>query len=77
MTSSRASAEAENVLRQPLADNDVEVKPDGIMYLPEIKYRRILCNAFGPAGWGLQARSDVLIGEKVVAREYVLMVEGK
>jgi hypothetical protein len=77
LSTNRVSSEAEAALRKPLPENDIEVKPDGIMYLPEIKYRRILCDAFGPAGWGLVARGDVLVGEKVVAREYALLVDGK
>jgi len=36
---------------------DIEMKPDGMIYLPEIKYRRILNRAFGPGGWGLAPRS--------------------
>jgi hypothetical protein len=73
----RVSPEAEAALRKPIPESDVEVKPDGIMYLPEIKYRRILCDAFGPGGWGVEARSDVLVGEKVIAREYALVADGK
>jgi hypothetical protein len=30
------------VLLEPINPKDVEIKPDGIIYLPEIKYRRIL-----------------------------------
>jgi hypothetical protein len=32
---------------------------DGVIYLPEIKYRRILNRAFGPGGWGLVPRGSV------------------
>ncbi len=31
----------------------------GLIYLPEIKYRRILNTAFGPGGWGLMPLGDV------------------
>jgi hypothetical protein len=40
-------------LSVPIDANDVEVKPDGIMYYPEIKYRKRLNEAFGAGGWGL------------------------
>jgi hypothetical protein len=37
-------------LTRPVDANDIEVKPDGILYVPEIKYRRALNQAFGPGG---------------------------
>jgi hypothetical protein len=55
----------------------LEIKPDGIIYLPEIKYRRILNEAFGPGGWGLAPRSDTAVGAKSVTREYALIVHGR
>lgn len=70
-------AETARVLMQDLSPDDVEVKPDGIIYLPEIKYRRILNKAFGPGGWGLAPRGDLLVGEKMVSRPYALVVHGR
>ena len=32
----------------------------GLVYLPEIKYRRILNRAFGPGGWALMPRGETL-----------------
>lgn len=63
-----------------LADTDpaeVEIKPDGIVYLPEIKYRRILNRAFGPGGWGLVPRSESIVTPKTVTREYALVCNGR
>lgn len=65
------------VLMKPIAFDDVEIKPDGIIYLPEIKYRRILNTAFGPGGWGMAPRGELFVGEKVVTREYALVVHGR
>lgn len=65
------------ILMAPLDTDDVEIKPDGIAYLPEIKYRRILNQAFGPGGWGLAPRGELVVGEKVVTREYALVVHGR
>ncbi|KAK0616518.1 mitochondrial genome maintenance MGM101-domain-containing protein [Immersiella caudata] len=65
------------VLMKPLDPRDVEIKPDGIIYLPEIKYRRILNQAFGPGGWGLAPRGELVIAEKLVTREYALVVHGR
>ncbi|KAF2133505.1 Mgm101p-domain-containing protein [Dothidotthia symphoricarpi CBS 119687] len=64
-------------LLAPLAHDDVEVKPDGIIYLPEIKYRRILNRAFGPGGWGLAPRGESIVTAKLVTREYGLVVQGR
>ncbi len=34
------------------------VHASGTIYLPEIKYRRILHQAFGPGGWALMPRGE-------------------
>ncbi|KAK6211770.1 hypothetical protein QIS74_11034 [Colletotrichum tabaci] len=75
--SQRFSKEIVDILLQPVNPDDVEVKPDGIIYLPEIKYRRILNAAFGPGGWGLVPKGEVVVGEKIVTREYALVAEGR
>jgi hypothetical protein len=66
-----------SILMAPLDPEDIEIKPDGIAYLPEIKYRRILNQAFGPGGWGLAPRGELSVGDKVVTREYALVVGGR
>ncbi|KAK8853198.1 hypothetical protein IAR55_003900 [Kwoniella newhampshirensis] len=67
---------AEKLLR-PLSVDDVEVKPDGLLYLPEIKYRRTLNAAFGPGGWGLAPRGETHVGTKIVSREWGLVCLGR
>ncbi|KAI1338791.1 mitochondrial genome maintenance MGM101 [Xylariaceae sp. FL0016] len=69
--------EVATVLQAPLDPDDIEVKPDGIIYLPEIKYRRILNAAFGPGGWGLAPRGDLSVADRLVTREYALVVHGR
>ena len=69
--------EASDVLLAPISLDDVEIKPDGIVYLPEIKYRRILNKAFGPGAWGLAPRGETLVTAKTVTREYALVVLGR
>jgi len=71
------SKEAAETLLQPITFEDVEVKPDGILYLPEIKYRRILNKAFGPGGWGLAPRGETIVTAKAVTREYALLAHGR
>jgi hypothetical protein len=50
---------------------------DGLAYLPEIKYRRVLNKAFGPGAWGLAPRSETNVGPKIVSREYALVCQGR
>ncbi|KAF2819041.1 Mgm101p-domain-containing protein [Ophiobolus disseminans] len=69
--------EQSETLLAPIVEEDVEVKPDGIIYLPEIKYRRILNRAFGPGGWGLAPRGESIVTGKLVTREYGLVVQGR
>ncbi len=71
------SKEAQDILQQPIPTGDIEVKPDGIVYLPEIKYRRILNKAFGPGGWGLAPRGETIVTPKSVTREYGMVVMGR
>ncbi|KIW08175.1 uncharacterized protein PV09_01106 [Verruconis gallopava] len=71
------SEKASEALMAPLSPDDVEIKPDGIIYLPEIKYRRILNKAFGPGGWGLAPRGETIVTGKSVTREYGLVVHGR
>jgi hypothetical protein len=47
------SPEAAEILLGGVAEEDIEIRPDGLIYLPEIKYRRILNRAFGPGAWSL------------------------
>ncbi|KAM0277621.1 hypothetical protein ACHAQH_005649 [Verticillium albo-atrum] len=64
-------------LTTPISPADIEVKPDGIIYLPEIKYRRILNAALGPAGWGLVPRGPPVVSDRTVTREYALVAQGR
>lgn len=69
--------EVSDILLAPIENDDIEIKPDGLLYLPEIKYRRILNRAFGPGGWGLAPRTESLITPKQISREYALICHGR
>ncbi|WWC91676.1 uncharacterized protein L201_006622 [Kwoniella dendrophila CBS 6074] len=69
--------EVANELLRELKVNDVEIKPDGLLYLPEIKYRRTLNAAFGPGGWGLAPRGETHVGPRIVSREWGLVCLGR
>ena len=76
------SKEVFNILRAPINENDVEIKLDGIIYLPEIKYRRVLLEAFGAGGWVLVPKSPVrhvMVQDttQLVTREYALYCHGQ
>ncbi|KAK6202641.1 mitochondrial genome maintenance protein MGM101 [Scheffersomyces amazonensis] len=75
--SSSFSREISDILLAPLANEDIEITPDGLLYLPEIKYRRILNRAFGPGGWGLAPRTETLITPTQISREYGLICHGR
>ncbi|KAI7902527.1 mitochondrial genome maintenance MGM101 [Cokeromyces recurvatus] len=77
LSTERFPEEVTNILLQPINHEDVEIKPDGLLYLPEIKYRRILNKAFGPGGWGLAPRGEHTISPKNISREYALICSGR
>lgn len=69
--------EIATILQAPLQSDSIEIKPDGLLYLPEIKYRRILNSAFGPGGWGLAPRGETYITPSNISREYALICHGR
>lgn len=71
------SESTQTVLSTELIPEDIEIKPDGLIYLPEIKYRRILNKAFGAGGWGLVPRSKTIVTDKLLTREYGLVCHGR
>lgn len=75
------SKESQEVLTAPLVENDIEITPDGLLYLPEIKYRRVLNKAFGVGAWGLAPRSETLVQKHgitgLLTREYGMVVLGR
>ncbi|KAF4553671.1 Mitochondrial genome maintenance protein MGM101 [Elsinoe fawcettii] len=77
LSSAPFSDEQNAILQQEIDADDIEVKPDGIVYMPEIKYRRILNKAFGPGGWGLAPRGETIVTGKLVTREYALVAAGR
>jgi hypothetical protein len=79
MSTQPFSKEIAQILLAPLNEKDIEIKPDGIPYLPEIKYRRILNHGFGPGGWGLIPRSSHFFDSKTrtLSREYALFCLGR
>lgn len=76
-------SKASDILLASVNENDIEIKPDGLIYLPEIMYRRILNRAFGPGGWALMPRGDTLHyhneteGGQLITRAYAMYCDGR
>jgi Mitochondrial genome maintenance MGM101 len=64
-------------LLAPIMPTDVEIRPDGIIYYPEIFYRRRLNAAFGPGGWALMPRGEFTRMDDTLTRCYALFVGGR
>jgi hypothetical protein len=64
----------QDILLSPIDPNDVEIKPEGSPYYPQIKYRRRLNQAFGPMGWALLPANELSVKGNILYRKYVLMV---
>lgn len=47
------SPEANAILTAAIPEDDIEVRPDGLIYYPEMQYRRTLARAFGVGGWSI------------------------
>lgn len=71
------SKEVVEILQAELPADDIEIKPDGALYLPENRYRKILCKAFGPGGWCLVPRGAHSFSNNVLSREYALYCGGR
>ena len=68
--------EKAEMLLQRLDENDIELRPDGLVYLPEIRYRRILNRTFGPGAWALMPRS-IDIGDNMLYYRGALFIHGR
>ncbi|MEP7218139.1 MAG: hypothetical protein ABI876_04440, partial [Bacteroidota bacterium] len=69
------AAQSEQLLGR-IDDDQVELRPDGLVYLPEIRYRRILNRVFGPGAWAVMPRS-IDIGDNMLYYRGALFVNGR
>jgi len=65
------------ILNEPAKPEEVEVRPDGQIYFPEMKYRIRLNRAFGMAGWGLRPLGDPVIRDGLVMQTWALYASGR
>lgn len=71
------SDEAEKILSEPVNPDDVEVRPDGQIYYPEMKYRVLLNKAFGRGKWGIRPVGNPMLHQGLVMQTWVLYIGGK
>jgi hypothetical protein len=65
------------VLAEKVNPRDVEIKPDGIVFLPGVAWRRILTRAFGAGGWALLPRSPARVMGNLVVYHGALVCLGR
>ena len=62
--------EAQQVLMAPVQPVEVEIRPDGIVYLPQVFYRRRLTRALGAGAWALKPEARPHIDQEAAKVYY-------
>lgn len=65
------------ILGGPVNPDEVEIRPDGIIYLPGVAYRRILTRAFGAGAWALLPRGPARNMNNLVVYHGALYILGR
>jgi hypothetical protein len=65
------------ILRAPIDPDTVDIRPDGLIYLPQIFIRQRLLDAFGPGGWALVPLSRMHIQDETAMVHYALVAGGR
>jgi hypothetical protein len=65
------------ILAEPVNPGDVEIKPDGIVFLPGVAWRRILTRAFGAGGWAIVPRTPARVMGNLVIYHGALVCLGR
>lgn len=65
------------ILMAPVNPDLVEILPTGEVYYPQVQYRRILFDAFGPGGWRIEPVGPWATHGNTISREFALYVEGR
>jgi hypothetical protein len=66
-----------DILNAPFDPAMVEIKPDGICYLPGVFYRERLLDAFGSGGWALVPRAPARIMGPIIVYHGALFCHGR
>src|SRR6185503_2397356 len=68
---------ARTVLSEPVNEDDVEIREDGVVYMSGTFYRRQLTRAFGQGGWALLPRSRPIAADGIVVWHGALVCLGR
>jgi hypothetical protein len=69
--------EQDKILGAPIDPEYVEIRPDGIVYLPWVHWARTYNAAFGRGAWALVPLSKPIIQDHVLCLHYAMYVQGK
>jgi len=72
--------EQQKILRAPIPDADIDVKPSGELFMSQTRYRRIFSDAFGVGAWGLRPVGPPTREQEPtphVSQEWALFVTGR
>jgi len=70
--------EVQDKLLAPVDEKDVEIRPEGLIYYPEILYRKRLNEALGAGAWALMPRGDkFIINGNTMMRPFAMYIHGR
>lgn len=76
ISSSAMNDEQRTVLLEPPTDAELEIRPDGIVYLSHVGYRRRLTAAVGPMGWAMRRLTGYWRMPGALLCEFALYING-
>lgn len=65
------------ILMEAVDPQTIEIRPDGIIYMPQTFYRRRLNRAFGPGGWAVVPKGELSMKANFLYRPYALFCAGR
>jgi len=65
------------ILEAPADEDDIDVRPDGLIYLSHMRIRERFSKAFGPGKWSLMPVSAIRIKDNLAVRDWVMFIKGK
>lgn len=86
MSERPVSPEQASILNRELPDEDIDIRPDGAIFMSHARLRRRLNEAFRPGGWALRKLTPIQCNEAtdkqnkidlVLSAEYGLYAEGR
>lgn len=72
----QVTVEQEKILDEPVPDNEIDIRPDGLIYVSHEYVRRQLNRAFGRLQWALVPGSPLVAEGNDLYQRWVLLVQG-